>query len=528
MASQGGQVVHGTVTTEERDDGPAGATVLRIEGLSKTFPGTRALVDVDLDIRPGEIHALVGHNGSGKSTLIKCLSGYHHSDPGARAWWHDDPVDFAELGRSHHARGGRLSFVHQNLGLVNELDMIDNFALHGDYTRTRFGLVDWHSEERLARQLIAPFNVDIDVRRPLAEATPVERTIVAIAAALQGWDPRGGVLVLDEPTAVLPPSEVGHLFGIVRDLRAQGAAVLYVSHRLEEIFELADRVTVLRAGVKIETRAVAGLTEQQLVELMLGAGVEADYRAPLPEPRHDVVLEVAGLTGRYLRGASFSLAKGEVLGIAGLPDAGRDELPRILSDGVAYPVSGRVRLPAVSQAWIDVDGWRSRPVALIPPDRGREGVIDQMTVAENLTLAVLGDLGPAWRLSKKREAAFVTAWMRRLDVKAAGPAQPLGTLSGGNQQKVLIGRSLARDPQVLVMCEPTAGVDIGARHAIYDLVAAQAATGVSVLVASSDIEDLIGLCSRVLVLRDGLVAEQLTGQDINHYRLVHAMEGFSS
>jgi ABC-type sugar transport system ATPase subunit len=270
--------------------------------------------------------------------------------------------------------------------------MIDNFALHGDYTRTRFGLVDWHSEERLARQLIAPFNVDIDVRRPLAEATPVERTIVAIAAALQGWDPRGGVLVLDEPTAVLPPSEVGHLFGIVRDLRAQGAAVLYVSHRLEEIFELADRVTVLRAGVKIETRDVAGLTEQQLVELMLGAGVEADYRAPLPEPRHDVVLEVAGLTGRYLRGASFTLAKGEVL----------------------------------------------------------------------------------------------------------------------------------------VMCEPTAGVDIGARHAIYDLVAAQAATGVSVLVASSDIEDLIGLCSRVLVLRDGLVADQLTGQDINHYRLVHAMEGFSS
>ena len=269
------------------------ATVLRIEGISKTFPGTRALVDVDLDIRPGEIHALVGHNGSGKSTLIKCLSGYHHPDHDVRTWWHDEPIDFADLGR-HSGESGRLSFVHQNLGLVNELDVIDNFALHGSYARTRFGAVDWAAEERRARELMAPFDMNIDVRRPLAEATPVQRTIVAIAAALQGWEPRGGVLVLDEPTAVLPPSEVGHLFKIVQDLRSNGAAVLYVSHRLEEIFELADRVTVLRAGAKVITRDVEGLTQQRLVELMLGAGVEADYRAPIAPPADTVVLEVAG------------------------------------------------------------------------------------------------------------------------------------------------------------------------------------------------------------------------------------------
>jgi ABC-type sugar transport system ATPase subunit len=503
------------------------ATVLRIEGISKTFPGTRALSDVDLDIRPGEIHALVGHNGSGKSTLIKCLSGYHHPDLEVRTWWHDEPIEFADLGRSS-GKSGRLSFVHQNLGLVNELDVIDNFALHGGYARTRFGTVDWAGEERRARELMAPFDMNIDVRRPLAEATPVQRTIVAIAAALQGWEPRGGVLVLDEPTAVLPPSEVGHLFTIVQNLRTDGAAVLYVSHRLEEIFELADRVTVLKGGAKVITRDVEGLTQQGLVELMLGAGVEADYRAPIAPPADAVVLEVTGLAGRFLRDASFSLGRGEVLGIAGLPDAGRDELPRVLSDGVPYPVDGQVRMPAASTEWVGVEAWRNRPVALVPPDRGRDGVIDQMSVSENLTLSILDKLGSPWRISRRRENAFVDGWTERLDIKAADPSQAVVTLSGGNQQKVLIGRSLARDPQVLVLCEPTAGVDIGARHAIYDLVAAQAANGVAVLVASSDVEDLIGLCTRVLVLRHGVVAEELTGDDINHYRLVHAMEGFAS
>ena len=502
------------------------STALRVLGLSKSFPGTQALSDVDLEIMPGEIHALVGHNGSGKSTLIKCLSGYHEPDVGAMAWWHDEPVEFADLGRSR-GESGRISFVHQNLGLVNELDVIDNFALHGRYARTRLGTVDWATEESNARAMIAPFDIDIDVRRPLGEATPVQRTIVAIAAALQGWDPRGGVLVLDEPTAVLPPGEVEHLFRIIRDLRDRGAAVLYVSHRLEEIFGIADRVTVLRGGVRVVTREVEGLTQQQLVELMLGVGVVADYRAPLLPASDGLVLEASGLTGRFLRGASFSLSRGEVLGVAGLPDAGRDELPRILADRMPYAVGGRIRV-AGSAAWMDISEWRNRPVALIPPDRAREGVIEQMTVAENLTLSVLDRLGSRWRLSKKRETAFVRGWMQRLDVVANDSSQALMNLSGGNQQKVLIGRSLARDPRVLVMCEPTAGVDIGARHAIYDLVAAQAATGFAVLVASSDVDDLIGLCSRVIVLHGGVVAAELNGDDINHYRLVHAMEGFTS
>jgi ribose transport system ATP-binding protein len=227
-----------------------------------------------------------------------------------------------------------------------------------------------------------------------------------------------------------------------------------------------------------------------------------------------------------LQGASFTLHEGEVLGIAGLPDAGRDELPRVLSDGVPYSVAGQVRVGSDGE-WIDVERWKHRPVALVPPDRGKEGVVNQMSVTENMTLSILDRLGSALMLDKKREDQVVGGWVRELDVKAASTEQPISTLSGGNQQKVLIGRSLAREPRVLVMCEPTAGVDIGARHAIYDLVAAQAADGLAVLVASSDVEDLIGLCTRVIVLRNGVVTRQLVGDDIDEYKLVHAMEGFA-
>ena len=229
-------------------------TLLRVTGVSKTFPGTKALDDVDFDVRAGEVHALVGHNGSGKSTLIKVLSGYHSPDPGALAWLDGEPVDIAELGHGTHGHAGRLSFVHQDLGLVLELNAIDNLALHGGFARTRFGRVKWREQARAGASADGTVRLDFDIHQPLSKATPVERTIVAIAAALQGWSDAGGVLVLDEPTAVLPPGEVGRLFKIVRDLRRRGAGILYVSHRLDEIFELCDRVTVLRNGREVATR----------------------------------------------------------------------------------------------------------------------------------------------------------------------------------------------------------------------------------------------------------------------------------
>jgi ribose transport system ATP-binding protein len=501
------------VLVAERDEvvsRASGDVLLRVENLSKTFPGTRALSDVDLDIRAGEVHALLGHNGSGKSTLIKVLSGYHHPDPGARVT----------------SDAAHVSFVHQNLGLVLELNTIDNLALHGGFARTRFGRVRWREQVRTARRLMAPFAVDLDVTMPLAMATPVERTIVAIAAALQGWETDGGVLVLDEPTAVLPPGEVDRLFAIVDDLRARGAGILYVSHRLDEIFRLADRVTVLRNGVNVATRDVADLGKGELVHLMLGVEMEPDYRAAVPEEVPSTpVLEVRGLAGTYLRDVSFTLHEGEVLGIAGLPDSGRDELPRLLTDQRRRATGGEVRLGGDAGSWSGVAGWKDSSVALLPPDRAKEGMVGPMTVRENLSLSVLDRFGSPARLRTGSERRFCDTWMRTLDVKAAGQDVPVQTLSGGNQQKVLLGRTLARGPQVLVLCEPTAGVDIGARHAIYDLVAEQVRAGLSVIVTSSDTGDLLALCTRILVLHDGVVARELLAEGLTEHQLVEAMEG---
>jgi ABC-type sugar transport system ATPase subunit len=510
----------------DADDVGPEDVILKVENLSKTFPGTRALSHVDIDIRPGEVHALLGHNGSGKSTLIKVLSGYHAPDPGASVWLNGHPVHFGELGHGHHGHASHVSFVHQNLGLVLELNTIDNLALHGGFARTSYGRVRWRQQRRIARRLMAPFAVDFDVTQPLSKATPVERTIVAIAAALQGWDSHGGVLVLDEPTAVLPPGEVERLFAIVRDLRARGAGILYVSHRLDEIFRLADRVTVLRNGERVITRDVAGLSKGGLVHLMLGVEMAPDYRAPVPEEVHSQpLLEVRGLAGTYLRETSFTLHAGEVLGIAGLPDSGRDELPRVLTDRTSHATAGKIRLRPISSDWVDIEAWKATGLALLPPDRGREGLVAAMTVGENLSLSVLDRLSSILRLHHRRERGFCRDWIRKLDVKTSGIDVPVQTLSGGNQQKVLFGRTLAREPHVLLLCEPTAGVDIGARHAIYDLVAAQVDQGLSVLVTSSDVGDLLALCTRILVLHDGVVAQELMAEGLTEHQLVQAMEG---
>ena len=249
--------------------------VLRIDQLSKTFGATRALIDAALEIRPGEIHALVGQNGSGKSTLIKTLAGYHAPDAGSAA-----ELDGASFQLGNAVPDG-LRFVHQDLGLVLELNAMDNLALHGGFARGALGRVHWSEQEQETRRVLARFGVDLDIHRPLAAATPVERTVVAIAAALQGWQGGSGVLVLDEPTAVLPHDEVERLFAMVREVRAAGTSVLYVSHRLDEIFELADRVTVLRGGRVIATHDVAGIDAGQLASLMVGEEVDPDYRAPV-------------------------------------------------------------------------------------------------------------------------------------------------------------------------------------------------------------------------------------------------------
>jgi ABC-type sugar transport system ATPase subunit len=495
--------------------------VLRLEHLSKTFGGTRALRDVSLDIAPGEIHALVGQNGCGKSTLIKTLAGYHEADPGALAWLDGEPFD---LSAGSGARHDRLRFVHQDLGLVTELSAVDNLALSRGYARTRLGSIDWAQQERTARALIGRFGVEIDVHRPLMEATPVECTVVAIAAALEGWT-GGGVLVLDEPTAMLPHTEVDKLLEIVREVRRGGTSVLYVSHRMDEIFDLADRVTVLRGGRLIGTRDVADLTPQSLATMMVGEDVPISVR---PEPASGdraALLEVRDLRAGVLQGVSFDLREGEVLGIAGLPGSGRETLPYAVAGAWQGRLSGTLRLPPQSEAWIDVSEDGTGRFPLVPANRTAEGVISAFSVKENLTLPLIDRLRGRAAISAGREAELVDRWIDRLGVRTAGADAPITTLSGGNQQKVVMARCLALGSSVLALCEPTAGVDIGTRIQLYDLIAEQARAGVGVIVSSSDEGDLLGMCTRVLVLRRGVIATELTGDDITEPNLLHAMEG---
>ena len=343
---------------------------------------------------------------------------------------------------------------------------MDNLALRGGFARGAGGRVRWREQEQLTHRVLERFDVDLDIHQPLAQATPVQRTVVAIAAALQGWHGGSGVLVLDEPTAVLPHEEVERLFAMVREVQRAGTSVLYVSHRLDEIFEIADRVTVLRGGRVVATLPVDETDARGLAGLMVGADVDPDYRAPVAaRPAAPVVLEAREVTGTRLRGVDLDVHEGEILGIAGLAGSGMQELAYALAGKAPSTVSGRIRVRKCAPDWLQIADAERLDIPLVPADRGREGIVAEFSVAENMSLSVLGRLGSRGKLSHGAESALVGRWTGRLEVKASSPAALISTLSGGNQQKVVLGRCLARDPELLVLSEPTAGVDIGTRVA---------------------------------------------------------------
>ena len=499
--------------------------VLQIEHLSKTFPGTRALDDMSLELRAGEVHALVGPNGSGKSTLIKILAGFHEPDPGAVGHWRGERIALGGAG----VAADRLRFVHQDLGLVEELNAVDNIALvHGYQHRTPLGTIAWGAEAARAQELLARLGVtDVDVFSPVSKATPVDRTSIAIARALDGLEPGDGVLVLDEPTASLPPAEVKRLFAIVGELVAAGTAVLYVSHRMDEIFELADRVTVLREGRHVATRAVAGLAPRELSTLLVGHEIaDAPPSArPAAAVGEEPALEVRGLTASFIDGLSFAVAPGEIVGFAGLLGSGREEIPYAVAGALSPPASGAVRVRGVEVSALDPGEAQRHGIAFVPADRAREGSIGDFTVAENITLPRLSSFLRGRVLDAGRELGEVQRWIERLDIRPPLPGKRFPQLSGGNQQKAVVARALGLDPAVLVLAEPTAGVDIGARQLIYQLVRSTAESGLGVLVSSSDVEDLIALCDRVLVLREGRIVGELSPRQMTQANLLHAMEG---
>ena len=493
--------------SEPRD--AAARPALEVSDLGKTFAGTRALEKFSMRVAAGEIRALVGENGSGKSTLVKILSGFHAPDPGGRVL-----VDGSDLlgGTADPARLG-LRFVHQELGLLGSLSVADNLFLGGTFP-CRFGAVDRRRQRQQATAALRAAGLDIDPDRTVAELPAAVRTGVAIARASQdyGARPPAKVLVLDEPTATLPEKETRELIAAMRAAATAGVAVVFVSHRLEEVLAVADTVTVLRDGREVATRRAAELSRAGLVAMMCGELLEeASLRSAAaagPAERRAAVLRASGLRAPGLRDVSLEVGRGEVVGVAGITGSGRETLLAALfgalsAHGGSVEVNGQP-LPAGQPRRAIAAG-----LAYLPADRRSHGILPSLTTRENLTVS---DLRSVWRWPSIRgrlERAEVAAWFRRFSVRPADASErPMATLSGGNQQKVLLSRWLRRRPEVILLDEPTQGVDVGAKADIHRAILRAADDGAAVLIASSDIDELVALSHRVLIVRQGTVVAE--------------------
>ncbi len=484
----------------------APATALSIAGLTKSFAGIRVLTDVHLNLLPGEVHALVGENGSGKSTLVKILAGVHDTDQGA-VTVAGQSLRLGDPGASDLVG---LRFVHQDLGLIGNLDCLDNLALGPGYRVGRGGLISWQREADDARSALGRLGYAIDVRRKVASLSMSERTAVAVARALSPRRAAPNVLVLDEPTASLPALEVERLFATVRRVRDTGVAVLFISHHFNEIFSLADRVTVLRDGGIVATRDVTDLDDHQLVELMIGRRLQPPAQRSAAGPgSSERILEVRGLMGEAVRGLDLEVHAGEVVGIAGITGSGREEVARLLSGDVArdgsVTVAGAVLPPSRPDRCIAMG------VACVPAERQANAALHDHDVRENLTISRLGTYVHAGLLRRSRELSDVRALLETFDVRPRDPGMPLSALSGGNQQKVMLARAMRLRPKLLVLDEPTQGVDVGAQAEIHRLIRGAVAAGLAVLVCSSVSEELAELADRVVVLVGGRATAHLRG-----------------
>lgn len=501
-------------TAEAADDKPVR---LKLNRLSKTFGHTPALRSADLELRGGEVHALCGQNGSGKSTLIKILAAYHDPDPGAELTLDDESIKLP-LAPGQPDRLG-IRFVHQDLALAGDLSVLENLYVDG-YPRSPLGTISWRTARRMGRETIARFGLDVPLGRHVDDLRPAQRAILAIARAMQepvGGEPPARVLILDEPTAHLPADDVRRLMDAIGSARDHGVAVMIVTHRLEEVLDYADRATVLRDGQVAATAPVADLDHDHLVALLLGRSLDSQYPDTSPE-RGKPRFELRNFSTGQAEDVSLVLDEGEILGITGLIGSGFDDLPYGIF-GVT-PSSGEILFEDRSIRISNPTAALAAGLALVPAERiGQNGVSDA-TLYENLTLPMLQAhrIGPL--LNRREEARYTAAVLERYDVRPRGPVgRPLSVLSGGNQQKLLFAKWLESKPQVLLLHEPTQGVDIGSRRQLFDLIVEAADGGCSILYSSADAADLASLCHRVLIFRRGRVIAQLHSAELNEDRI---------
>lgn len=499
---------------------------LSVESVSVTFGRNRVLKDVALDVRPGEIHGLIGQNGSGKSTLAKVLTGLYTPDAGARV-----SVDGRELRlpvRPDESRDRGVAVVHQSLGLIPESSVVENMRV-GRLRGSRFWRrIDWKHERAEAARVFERLGRSVPLDAPVSSLREDERATVAIARALQDVHPGEGLIIFDESTRSLGRPSLEHFFAILDEIVSTGTAVLMITHRLEEIVDAADRVTVLRDGRVVEGgRDTAGMSEADLTALMLGRElVDLETRGSPASVAGADPIRVRSVTGLNVHDVSFSVAPGEVLGLTGIGGSGYDDVPYLIT-GVSPATDGVVELPGTTLAAPGLTPARAAEagIALVPEGREYGGLAMSMTVAENATFPQTSRARrPLGRIRRGEEQAMVAEWLDRLDVQPPAPQAVVGTFSGGNQQKVLMAKWLATEPTLFVLHEPTQAVDVGARHTIVSTVRKAAGDGCAVIVAGSDENELSLLCDRILVFSEGRIRQEITGaaspDDIVH--AIHA------
>jgi ribose transport system ATP-binding protein len=524
----GGEHRTGVNQEEARNPGstaPSRRVVLRASNVCKAFGATQALKGAGVEVEAGEIHALVGGNGSGKSTFLKILAGVHEADEGTveiRGKQRDLRGFDADA-----ARASGLHFVHQQPTTFGELSVAENLSLGRGFETDAIGRIRWRATKRHASAVLERFGIPVSPDERVGNLSPAYQTMVEIARALQDQEGQSGdVLALDEPTAALPPREVNKLLDTLRRHASEGQAILFVSHRLDEVLSIADRISVLRDGTHVATIDSKGSTKERLAELIVGHPMEAYYPDPVPASGEPGLLEVEGLSGGAVRDVSLSVAPGEILGIAGLVGSGRSSLLRLLfgaepREGGVLRLRGRPYSPQKP-----ADAIREG-IVYVSDNRVRDSILPGLSLSENLSLVSIDDYWKGGWIRRGSERADSESTIRTFNIVASSAKAPITTLSGGNQQKVALARWLSRQPQVLLLDEPTQGVDVGARAELWRLMQDAAKRRTAVVMVSSDFEELAHLCGRLIVLRNGrsvaeLSASGLEPDEIN--RILHEMQ----
>jgi ABC-type sugar transport system ATPase subunit len=491
--------------------------ILGLENISKSFPGVQALDGVHFEMLPGEVHALLGENGAGKSTLIKIVSGVYRPDVGAIRI----DGELVSFGDPREAQKRGVATIYQELSLYSELTVAENIFI-GHAPRNRLGMVDWTSMYRRAREILASLNIhDIDVRRKVGTLTVGNRQRVEIAKALSL---NARILIMDEPTAALTEADVVRLFDIVRLLRERGVGIVYITHRLNEVFELADRVTVLRDGKYVGTKPISETNEDALINMMVGRTIDQLF------PKLDVeigepVLEVRNLTRRpNPRDVNLEVRAGEIVGLAGLVGSGRSELAQVIF-GITPAESGEILIDGKTVQIKHPGHAMKLGIAYVPEDRGTQGLIRQMRIRENVSLAVLRSLVSGVFVNRGEERTLAEKTVGDLNIRAYSVEQVVNKLSGGNQQKVVVGKWLASRPRVLIMDEPTRGIDVGAKAEIHRMMSELAQQGLAILMISSELPEIMGMSDRIIVMREGRAVAEFDRTEATQESVAAAMMG---